>query len=152
MNQLRVVIADDRPQIVTSLQRLLEPEYRVVGTAENGRCLIAAVEALQPDFVLTDINMPVMNGIDATRELHGRYPDLCLIVHSSDARPAMIAAAYKAGASGYVIKGSAESLVLSVRTLVAPLRKSLNESTMSMATTYRPPSMTSLMPSSHRNV
>jgi DNA-binding NarL/FixJ family response regulator len=146
MIQLRVVLADDHPQILTLLRSLLEPEYRVVGTAENGRSLVATVLAFEPDFVLTDLDMPIMNGIDATRELHRIYPDLCVIVHSSHTEPDLIAAAYKAGAAGYVIKGSTESLVSSLRTVVGHVRKPLNTAT----SLYR--RLETPMPSPYQNV
>jgi DNA-binding NarL/FixJ family response regulator len=118
MKRLRIVLADDHPQILTLLQTLLEPDYHVVGTAEDGQSLIAAAQALRPDVVLTDVDMPVLNGIDAVRELHRLLPDCRVIVHSSHSEPEIMAAAFEAGASGYLIKGSSQSLVSSIRTVV----------------------------------
>ncbi len=92
--------------------------------------------------------MPIMNGIDATGELLRIYPDMCVIVHSSHAEPELIAAAYKAGAAGYVIKGSAESLVSSLRTLVGHVRNTLNTATP----LYRRPALGNPLPSPYQNV
>jgi DNA-binding NarL/FixJ family response regulator len=118
MRRLRVLLADDHPHILALLQTLLAPDYHVVGTADNGRSLLAAAQALRPDFVLTDIDMPLMNGIDAVRELHQLLPDCRVIFHSAHCESEVIAAAFEAGASGYLIKGSSQSLTSSIRNLV----------------------------------
>ncbi len=118
MRRLRILLADDHPQILNLLQNLLEPEYRVVGTAENGQSLLATAQALKPDLVLTDVDMPALNGIDAVRELHKVLPECRVIFHSSHSESEIIAAAFEAGASGYLIKGSSQSLLSAVRTMV----------------------------------
>jgi len=123
MGRLRILLADDHPQILRLLQTILEPDYRVVGTAEDGRSLLAAAQALKPDLVLTDIDMPVLNGIDAVRELHKLLPDCCVIFHSSHCEPEIMATAYKVGASGYLIKGSSQSLLSAVRATVQQVWK-----------------------------
>ena len=68
MRRLRVLLADDYSRMLTLLQLVLEPTYQVVGTVEDGQSLIAAAQALRPDIILTDVDMPIMNGIDAIRE------------------------------------------------------------------------------------
>ncbi len=118
MKQLRILLADDRPQMLALLQLVLEPDYTVVGTVEDGQSLIAAAQALRPDLVLTDIDMPLLNGIEATRELRTLLPDCRVIVHSSHDEPGVMAAAFAAGASGYLIKGSSQSLLSSIRAIV----------------------------------
>jgi DNA-binding NarL/FixJ family response regulator len=118
MKRLRIVLADDHPQILALLQTLLEPDYKVVGTAEDGQSLIAAAQALQPDVILTDVDMPILNGIDAVRELRKLLPECRVIFHSSHCEPEIMAAAFEAGASGYLIKGSSQSLVSSIRTVI----------------------------------
>lgn len=118
MARLRILLADDHPQILAVLQTLLEPDYHVVGTAQDGQSLIEAARALQPDLVLTDVDMPVLNGIDAVRQLHDLLPGCRVIVHSSHSEPDLIATALEAGASGYLIKGSSQSLLSSIRTAV----------------------------------
>ena len=118
MRRLRILLADDQPEILSLLQVLLEPDYKVVGTVEDGQSLIAAAQALRPDIILTDVDMPVLNGIAAMRELHQAMPDCRVIFHSSHNDPDVMAAAFAAGASGYLIKGSSQSLLSSIRTVV----------------------------------
>jgi DNA-binding NarL/FixJ family response regulator len=115
---LRILLADDQPQILSLLHVLLEPDYQVVGTAEDGQSLIAAAQALRPDIILTDVDLPVLNGIEAARELHEALPGCRIIFHSGHNEPEVMAAAFSAGASGYLIKGSSESLLSSIRTVI----------------------------------
>jgi DNA-binding NarL/FixJ family response regulator len=139
MRRLRILLADNHPQILTLLQTLLEPDYRVVGTAEDGQSLLAAAQALKPDLVLTDVDMPVLNGIDAVRELHKVLPDCRVIFHSSHSDPEIMAAAFEAGASGYLIKGSSQSLLSAVRTAVRHVWKTDELPTAGQPAAYPPP-------------
>ena len=123
MRRLRVLLADDYSRMLTLLQLVLEPTYQVVGTVEDGQSLIAAAQALRPDIILTDVDMPMMNGIDAIRELRKTLPDCCVIFHSSHGEPEVMAAAFAAGGSGYVIKGSRRSLLSSIHTVIRQVRQ-----------------------------
>jgi len=123
MRRLRVLLADDYSRMLTLLQLVLEPTYQVVGTVEDGQSLIAAAQALRPDIILTDVDMPMMNGIDAIRELRKTLPDCCVIFHSSHGEPEVMAAAFAAGGSGYVIKGSPRSLLSSIHTVIRQVRE-----------------------------
>ncbi len=116
MKRLRILLCDDESQMLSLLQSVLEPEYSVVGTAEDGKALIAAAQALRPDLVLTDIEMPRMDGIEAVQELRKTLPDCRVIFHTSHDEPEVMAAAFSAGASGYLIKGSLGSLLSGIRT------------------------------------
>jgi DNA-binding NarL/FixJ family response regulator len=118
MRRPRILLCDDHPAILTLLHYLLEPHYHVVGTAEDGQSLVAAAQALRPDIVFTDINMPHVNGLEATRELRKHLPGCHVIVHSSHDEPEVMAAAFAAGASGYVVKGSTNALESSIRTVI----------------------------------
>lgn len=118
MKRLRILLCDDEPLMLSWLQSVLEPDYTIVGTAEDGHSLIAAAQALRPDLILTDINMPVLNGLDAVRELRPLLPECRVIFHTSRSEPEVMAAAFLAGAAGYVIKGSSQSLVYSIRTVI----------------------------------
>jgi DNA-binding NarL/FixJ family response regulator len=118
MKRLRILLCDDEAQMLTLLQSVLETEYTVVGTAEDGQALIAAAQALRPDLVLTDIEMPRMDGIEAVQELRKILPDCRVIFHTSRTEPEVMAAAFSTGAAGYLIKGSAQSLVSAIRTII----------------------------------
>ncbi len=118
MRHLRILLCDDEPLMLSWLQSVLESDYTVVGTAEDGHSLIAAAQALRPDLILTDITMPAMNGLDAVRELRRLLPKCRVIFHTSRGEPEIMAAAFLAGAAGYLIKGSSQSLVSAIRTVV----------------------------------
>ena len=118
MRRLRILLCDDEPLILSWLQSVLESDYTVVGTAEDGHSLIAAAQALRPDLILTDINMPSLSGLDAVRELSRLLPDCRVIFHTSRSEPDVMAEAFLAGAAGYLIKGSSQSLVSSLRTVI----------------------------------
>ena len=122
MKRFRIVLADDQPEILTFLKLALGAAFDVVGTAEDGRTLIAEVHRLSPDVVLTDINMPVMDGIEATRELLKTNPYCVVICHSSHNEPSIQAAARSAGASGYLIKGMSNNLVASIQSIISHAR------------------------------
>jgi DNA-binding NarL/FixJ family response regulator len=118
MKRLRILLCDDEAQMLSLLQSVLEPEYTVIGTAEDGQALIAAAQALRPDLVVTDIDMPRMDGIEAVQELRKTLPDCRVIFHTSRDEPEVMAAAFSAGAAGYLIKGSSQSLVSAIRTVI----------------------------------
>jgi len=118
MKRLRILLCDDDTQMLSFLQSVLETEYTVIGTAEDGQSLIAGAQALRPDLVLTDIEMPRMDGIEAVQELRKTLPDCRVIFHTSRNEPEVMAAAFSAGTVGYLVKGSAQSLVSAIRTVV----------------------------------
>jgi DNA-binding NarL/FixJ family response regulator len=78
-----------------------------VGSVRDGRALVAATEKLSPDVVVTDISMPGLNGLEAIRQIKRSKPGTVMIVLTMHAEPNLVAAALKAGASGYVLKTSA---------------------------------------------
>ena len=88
------------------LQRILEPQFEIVGVVANGRDLIPAVERLRPDVVVADISMPSLNGIEAARSIREmrQAPKIVFLTMHEDATFAT--AAFRAGASGYVLKRS----------------------------------------------
>jgi DNA-binding NarL/FixJ family response regulator len=115
MRRLRIVLADSHQEILELLKALLEPDFAVVSAVEDGQSLVVASEALRPDVVLTDIDIPILNGIQATRQLHKTLPECRVIFYSSHGEPKVMAAAFAAGAAGYVIKGSSQSVISSIR-------------------------------------
>lgn len=118
MSRLRLLLCDDEPQILSWLQSVLEPEHTVVGTVQNGRALLDAAQALRPDLIVTEIDIPVLNGLDIAQALRTALPHCRVIFHTSRSEPEMMAAAFAAGAAGYLIKGGAPSLSESIRMVI----------------------------------
>ena len=127
MRSLRIVVVDDRFAVRTALRAVLEPAYQVVGEAEDGQAAIAAAQALHPDLALLDVDLPVLNGIETVRELHKLCPECRLILYGSYGEPDVMTAAFAAGASGYVIKGSDRDLISTIQSVIKHLSKSDRE-------------------------
>lgn len=102
-----VLLADDHPLILNSLRLMLESELQIVGEVTDGQDLLDAAEHLRPDLVITDIAMPGLDGIEATRLLQAVLPGVRVVVLSVHAEPFYVRAAFNAGAWAYVTKGSA---------------------------------------------
>lgn len=107
MKKTRLVIADDHTLVLEGLKRILESDFELVGAAENGRELLRICEELKPDVVLIDISMPLLNGIDAARHLLKTSPLTKIIFVTMHADSDYVAEAFRAGASGYLLKRSA---------------------------------------------
>lgn len=105
----RVLLADDHTLVLEGFKKLLEERCEVVGVVEDGRSLLEAAERLQPDIITLDISMPLLNGIDAARQLKKIAPDAKLIMVTMHADQAYVRQAFQAGASGYLLKRSAGS-------------------------------------------
>jgi DNA-binding NarL/FixJ family response regulator len=120
MKRVRIVLADDHTMICDGFRKLLEPEYEVVGTAGDGRALLKAAEELKPDVVLVDVGMPLLNGLDAARQLKKLMPRLKLIFLTMNPDSDIASEALRIGASGYLLKNSqGEELMKAVRTVVS---------------------------------
>jgi DNA-binding NarL/FixJ family response regulator len=107
MKKPRILLADDHSLVLEGFRRILEDQCEVVGAAEDGRALLEAATRLKPNVVLLDISMPLLNGIDATRHLKKLLPDVKVVFVTMHADPAYLNEAFKAGASGYLLKRSA---------------------------------------------
>lgn len=103
----RVLLADDHTMIMEGLSSVLEPEFEVVGRAEDGRQLMSMAEQLKPDVIVADISMPLLNGIEAARQLHKSESRAKFIVLTMHPEADLATEAFRAGASGYVLKSSA---------------------------------------------
>jgi DNA-binding NarL/FixJ family response regulator len=112
MSRPRVLLADDHTLVLDGFRKLLEDRCDVVGVAEDGRTLLRMAQELQPDIVTLDISMPQLNGVDAARKLKKILPRTKLIFVTMHADPAYVNEAFKAGASGYLLKRSAGSELL----------------------------------------
>jgi DNA-binding NarL/FixJ family response regulator len=128
MSRARVLIADDHKIVVEGLKKLLGTDFEIVGAVEDGRELVKAVEKLCPDVIIVDISMPSLNGIEAVRQIKETYKEMKVVFLTMHPDTAYAASAFKAGASGYVLKRSApDELVTAIRaalkgrTYVTPL-------------------------------
>jgi DNA-binding NarL/FixJ family response regulator len=109
MKRPRVIMADDHSLILAGLRKLVEAECEVVAAVEDGRALLEAARRLNPDLILLDISMPLLNGLDAARQLIKLAPASKLIFLTMHATPTYATEAFQAGASGYLLKRSAAS-------------------------------------------
>jgi DNA-binding NarL/FixJ family response regulator len=115
---IRIVIADDHEIVLRGLRMTIEGEddMQLAGEARDGSQAIELVEATRPDVVLMDIQMPEMDGIEATRRLRAMYPTLPILVLTSFSDDARLYSALRAGASGYLLKDvSGDQLVQAIR-------------------------------------
>jgi DNA-binding NarL/FixJ family response regulator len=107
MRPPRVLLADDHEILVDGLKSVLEPQYEVVGIALDGRALLEAAAKLQPDIIVLDIAMPVLNGLDAARQVKRSMPKVKLIFLTVNKDPYIVKEAFRAGASAFLLKQSA---------------------------------------------
>ena len=116
----RLLLADDHTLLLDGLRMMLEPEFELVGVVEDGQSLLTVAEKLRPDLVVLDIAMPALNGIDAARQLKRSRPGTKLIFLTMHSDPDYITEAFRAGASGYLLKRSAASeLITAIREVLA---------------------------------
>jgi DNA-binding NarL/FixJ family response regulator len=103
---IRVLLADDDGVFVESLRELIErqPELDVVGTAANGLEAIEKAEELEPDAVVIDLHMPLLDGVTAVARLRRDHPNLCMIALTGDEAPQLHEAVKEAGADGVLLK------------------------------------------------
>ncbi|MGB8698946.1 MAG: response regulator transcription factor, partial [Thermosynechococcaceae cyanobacterium] len=117
---IRVVIVDDQKVVTQGLKALLEsePDIQIVGLGSNGQEAIALVTDLQPDLLLIDQYMPVMDGITATQTICQKFPKVAVLLLSGSDQEDRITEALRAGAKGYLLKStSAEDLANSIRSV-----------------------------------
>jgi DNA-binding NarL/FixJ family response regulator len=108
----RVLLADDHPLVLTGLRALLETECEVVGTVSDGRSLVESALRLRPDVIVVDIGLPVLNGMDAARQIKKDLPDTKILFLTMYGNLEYLKNALAAGASGYVLKTSAREELL----------------------------------------
>lgn len=107
MGRIRVLIADDHEEILDDICGLLEPEFDVVGAVGDGQALISAASIFQPDVIVTDISMPLLNGIEAARLIIQNNPASRIIIMTVHNDSALVEQGFSAGALGYVLKPKA---------------------------------------------
>jgi NarL family two-component system response regulator LiaR len=119
---MKVIVCDDQATVRDGLVMLLklEPDIDVVGTAEDGAEAVEMATDKGPDLVLMDLKMPIMNGVEATRQIKTKYPDVKVLVLTTYADDEWVFDAIQAGASGYLLKDTPrEELMKAVRGTVA---------------------------------
>ena len=108
----RVLVADDHPLTLASLQAILAPYYQLVGAVSDGRALVEEALLLKPDLVILDISMPLLNGIEAARQIRESLPQAKLLFVTMHTSPTYVQAALDAGGTGYVVKSLAHEELL----------------------------------------
>jgi len=136
MTSPRLMLADDHTFLVEAFRKLLEPQYEIVGTASDGRALLESAPQLNPDVIVADIGMPLMNGLEAGLRLKELMPTMKLIFLTMNEDPDLAVEAMRCGASGYLLKSSAVEemlcaiqLALKGKTYVTPqIRRGMQKS------------------------
>jgi DNA-binding NarL/FixJ family response regulator len=114
--RLRIIVADDTPAFLRELTSLLEAEFDVVATAADGKSALDLIRRYKPDLVVLDLGMPVLNGIEVTRELAKHPPSPPVVLCSVETDPEIVEAARQAGALAYVFKLRVQKdLILAVK-------------------------------------
>jgi DNA-binding NarL/FixJ family response regulator len=107
MQRPRILLADDHTLLLDGMCKLLENDFTLIGTVSNGRELLAEAERLMPDVILLDISMPLLNGLDAARQLKQRGVRAKLVFVTMHNGTDYVQEAFRAGASAYVLKQAA---------------------------------------------
>jgi DNA-binding NarL/FixJ family response regulator len=104
MGKATVLLADDDPELLVAVTKLLEQEFEVVACVHHGHALIEAAKLLNPDVIVSDISMPLLSGFHAVRRIKAERPDARVIFLTVHTEPAFVAEAQRMSALGYVFK------------------------------------------------
>ena len=119
MKRARILLADDHSLILVGIRSILADHYDLVGQVEDGRSLVQEALRLRPDVVILDIAMPLLNGIEAARQIKKAWPDARLLFLTMHADPFYVREALQAGGAGYLLKSSAnEELHRAIRSVL----------------------------------
>jgi DNA-binding NarL/FixJ family response regulator len=144
----RLLLGDDHDIVVEGLRRILDqPEFEIVGVVSDGRSLLRAAEELQPDVIIVDITMPLLNGIEAVRQIRKTNRKVIIIFLTMHSEVIFATEAIAAGASGYVLKNSAaEELVTAIREtlrghtyITSSLTEAVNKGLSARSNSWRSP-------------
>jgi DNA-binding NarL/FixJ family response regulator len=100
----RILLADDHAAMLEEIEKLLQPDYNIIGTVEDGAALVEAGQRLKPDLIISDISMPVMNGFEAAAKLRAAGVTAKLIFLTVQSAAPYVKKARALGAHGYVLK------------------------------------------------
>ena len=109
MTRPRVLLADDHALLLGAFEKLLAGDFDIVGQVSDGRALVAAAETLNPDVIVLDISMPLLNGLEAARQIKQKLKHVKLVFLTMNEDADLAAEAFRSGASAYVLKRSAAS-------------------------------------------
>ena len=120
MSRPRIVLADDNQSVIAGIRKILEAHFDIVATVADGKALIEQTRLLEPDAVVVDISMPVLDGIQAARRILREETETRVVFLTIHGDRAIVEQARASGASGYVLKTSAdEDLVKAIREALA---------------------------------
>jgi DNA-binding NarL/FixJ family response regulator len=116
MHKIKVLLADDHAVVAQGLAAYLKESFEQVEVVHDGRALLDAVETFCPDVVVTDLSMPLLNGMEAVRQIRAKHPEMKIVVLTMHKDTQLAAEAFRAGASGYLLKVSpGEELVTAIQ-------------------------------------
>ncbi|HRI04251.1 MAG TPA: response regulator transcription factor [Pyrinomonadaceae bacterium] len=120
MSQIRILLVDDHKILVDAVKKLVEQEFEVIGTFENGRELLDNAPKLRPDVIVLDMAMPAMNGLLVAERIKKLLPHTKLIFLTMNRDPEFVAEAFRLGASGYILKSATgRELIQAIRTVIS---------------------------------
>jgi len=122
MKKVRVLLADEHPPLLHYLSALLSDDFCVVGTVSDGNALVAAALKLQPQVIISDVDMPIMSGLEAVRQVKALMPDVKIIFLSNHKEHEYVAAAFSAGASAFLSKVGRRNLRGRLRAVIRDLQ------------------------------
>lgn len=122
MKKLRLLIADDHPKMLQFLSDLLSEDFCVVGTASDGNALITAAMELRPHVIVSDIDMPILSGLEAARQVKALVPEIKVIILTKHKEPEYVSAAFSAGASAFLSKIGTRNLRGRLRAVIRDLQ------------------------------
>ena len=114
-SRLRVLLADDYPDIVKALSRLLAPDFEIVGSVTDGSALLETAQRLQPDVIVLDVHLPNVHTLEACREMTRVNPEMKVVLFTALDDPNVSEAFFQAGASAFVSKLAAVDLLSTIK-------------------------------------
>lgn len=124
MKNVRVLLADEHPPLLHHLSALLAEDFCVVGAVSDGKALVAAALNLRPQVIISDIDMPIMGGLEAVRQVKALRPDIKVIFLTNRKEQDCVAAAFSAGASAFLSKVGRRNLRGRLRAVIRDLQTS----------------------------
>jgi DNA-binding NarL/FixJ family response regulator len=112
MKRGRILLADDHALILEGFRTILGPHYDIVGTVTDGISLVDVALESKPDLIILDVTMPLLNGIKAAGQIRKKLPGVKFLFVTMHSSPAYLQAAFKVGATGFVLKSSAREEIL----------------------------------------